>query len=316
MEKNKFLFVTSEERLFMRSNILKRLTDNGKTISDVIEEKKLYFRVSLVGNCNLNCEFCHNEGAPYNGKLNLSFGLNAIKTARSLGFKRVQFTGGEPLLHSQVLEFIHNSKQIVPDVGITTNGILLKKFIKHLSEAGITRIHISLQVESLTGKNGNDRWKVPHWLEPILEYSKKEAFILRLNLPVPHNKLKEAMMFLKEIAPFQCSIKLLSVLPSNKDQQFSYPLKEIAEIARAENMRRQKNGCQGIISVREYFPPSGIRCQSCPSYRSCQEMSRSLRLGSDGILRPCLATRRWDSPLHEKNMLESIEEAALFAIDF
>jgi molybdenum cofactor biosynthesis enzyme MoaA len=307
---------TSEEILFMKSKILKKLTYNGKTISDAIEEKKLYFRVSLVGTCNLNCEFCHNEGAPYIGKLDLSFGLNAIKNARLLGFKRIQFTGGEPLLHSQVIEFVHDSKQIFSDVGITTNGILLKKFIYHLSEAGITRIHVSLQIESLIDSNVKDRWKVPNWLEPILEYSKTEAFTLRLNLPVPHNKLKEATMFLKEIAPFQCSIKLFSVLPSNKRMDFSYPLNELAEVARSENMRRNKNGCKGKISVREYFLPKGFRCQSCASYSSCRELSRSLRLGADGILRPCLATRKWDSPLNEKNMLESIEDAALFALDF
>jgi len=307
---------TSEERLFMRSMIQKKLTENGKTISDGIEKKKLYFRVSLVGTCNLNCEFCHNEGAPCSGKLDLSFGLNAIKKARSLGFKRVQFTGGEPLLHSQVLEFVQNSRQIVTDVGITTNGILLEKFINHLAEAGITRIHVSLQLESLTDNNVNGRWKVPNWLEPILEYSKTEAFILRLNLPVPPNKLRDAKIFLQEIAPFQCSIKLFSVLPSNKEADCYYPLNELSEIAWTENMRRNTNGDKGRITVREYFPPKGIRCQSCSSYSGCRELSRSLRLGADGILRPCLATREWDSQLHEKNMLESIEEATLFALDF
>jgi len=298
------------------SKLLNDLVDKGKTLQNAIEEKELYFRISLIGTCNLNCEFCHNEGAPFKGKLEPGFTLKVIKTAASLGFKRIQFTGGEPLLHPQLCDFIRMAKPFFPEVGLTTNGIFLEKYLHQIIEAGISRIHISLQSESLTCGGTLDHWEVPPWLDPILDYLKKKSIYLRLNIPVPHSQLDQTRMFLQKIAPMKCSIKLFSVLPLSYSRDFSYPLDDLVEIARAENLRRQKNGDSGSILVREYREPSGFRCQTCPGKPICQEQSRSLRLGPDRILRPCLATREWDIKSNRKNITKSLTEATLLALDY
>ncbi|MBU4264270.1 MAG: radical SAM protein [Proteobacteria bacterium] len=306
----------NDRRAETRHNILARLDDSGKTLHDAIRDKGLYFRVSLTSTCNLACPFCHNEGAPRGGCLaEVDFLCKAIDTALSLGFDRIQFTGGEPLLHPHISKILRRATQQFPDVGITTNGVLLERYLPQMIDAEITRIHISLQQQSLSS-TGTGPWKVPSWLGPILNQAEKGAFILRLNLPVQHDRLNETRQFLKDMEAFDCNIRLFSVLPTDHNPAFEYPLDRVLEIARTENKQRHRKRCLGRVTVRKYFEPSGIRCGVCPQRHVCQEQSRSLRLGADKMLRPCLATREWDIPLQYRSMAEAMEEATVFAIDF
>lgn len=296
------------------SLIQKQLTSKGQTLAGAIRERSLYFRVSLLGGCNLKCTFCHNEGAPTTGTIDRTICNAAIKEAFNLGFRRVQFTGGEPLLHPKVADFISDARGIFDNVGITTNGTRLNQKIDDLIEAGITRIHISLQSETLR-EAGKDRlWGTPVWLEKILELSSRGYFSLRLNLPVPSDEILSAQTFLSEIAPFGNDIEVFSILPSYSSD--AYPLEQLHSIVRAENSRRQKQSLRGIVSIRGYRPPIGLRCGNCASFSLCREQSHSLRLGADHFLRPCLATRQWDIKVTLEDLHNQMREATLLALDY
>ena len=140
---------SSSFRQEMLNAIRQRLQDQGVTLADVISLRKLYFRVSVISTCNLSCLFCHNEGAPTGGRINLDFARKAIEAAREIGFNRVQFTGGEPLLRKDIGDFVGMARSLINDVGVTTNGLLLPERIDSLINNSITRIHISLQTETL-----------------------------------------------------------------------------------------------------------------------------------------------------------------------
>lgn len=298
------------------SELRKQLSENRQSIKQAIRERELYFRVSLVGACNLACPFCHNEGAPTKGIMDLTFAENAVKAAAEVGFERVLFTGGEPLLHAQIARFVENARLLVRDVGITTNGTFLEKHIEDLILAGLTRLHISLQVESLVEAGSAGVWGIPKWLSSMLEYAADEKFLLRLNMPIPGNMLDEASNFLEKIACYGCDLKVFSILPEGESKNISYPLNRLIKIIDRENSRRHHLGLKGQIFLRDYRPPKGVRCNTCADFIRCKEQSHSLRLGADHILRPCLATRAWDSILTEVNMRKQIEDAALLALDF
>lgn len=298
------------------TNLRNRLDQSGKTLAQAITESDLYFRVSLVGACNLSCPFCHNEGASLNGRMDLTFGIQAIKAATGVGFRRVQFTGGEPLLHPQVSYFVEQAKKFVADVGITTNGTFLQKNIQRLLEAEITRVHVSLQVESLVEAGQNGDWGIPAWLSPMLDLAATKRIFLRLNMPVPGDKLAQAKSFLESISQFGCDLKVFSILPEGKSLSSQYPLEDLMKIVDQENERRRRAGVEGEVFLRSYRPPQGVRCPTCPDFGRCKEQSHSLRLGADHVLRPCLATREWDSLLTLGNMTKQIEEASLLALDF
>lgn len=298
------------------SMIRSELAWRRQSLRDAIAARDLYFRVSLVGNCNLNCPFCHNEGAPTSGRADLEFVEKAMAAAKEVGFTRVQFTGGEPLLHREVGVFVSRASSIFSDVGVTTNGTLLPLKLQRLIGSGISRIHISLQAEPLRNAGDNGEWGVPTWLASTLQQGEDAGVTIRLNLPVPAQAMDEAFSFIRRMRRFGCDLKVFSVLPEGQLRGESYPIDRLKGLVRDENNRRELLRVAGTIVLREYREPRGIRCGRCRDFRFCKEQSHSLRLGADGILRPCLATRSWDLPLREGEMRTQIEAGALLALDY
>ncbi|XLP20116.1 GTP 3',8-cyclase MoaA [Bacillus toyonensis] len=89
----------------------------------------------------------------------------------SLGVRKLRITGGEPLLRRGLPELIERLNKIdgVEDIGLTTNGSLLKKFAPDLYKAGLSRVTVSLdslEEERFFYLNGN-RSKVQRVLEGI-----------------------------------------------------------------------------------------------------------------------------------------------------
>jgi molybdenum cofactor biosynthesis enzyme MoaA len=273
--------------------------------------------VSVIGGCNLSCPFCHNEGAPTHGFLKLEVAETAIAAAAAAGFTRVQFTGGEPLLRLDIGDFVRAAKRHVDDVGVTTNGTYLMRALDPLVDAGISRIHVSLQTESLIEAGTPEAWGIPTWLAPTIERSNAGAFALRLNLPVPAEFLATTERFLDLLGEHRCDVKVFSVLPEGTTRDRPYPMDQLqAMVDRVNQQRRAARISSGEVFLRGYRPPSGIRCPSCADRDRCKEQSHSLRLGSDLMLRPCLATRAWDTPLDLPSVHSSVLESAKLALDY
>lgn len=307
---------SAEERSEILRKIADRLTASGTNLPAAIAQRNLYFRLSLVGACNLSCPFCHNEGAPTRGRISRYLALRAAKAAADVGFKRIQLTGGEPLLHPEVGSIAADVHRVMPDVGITTNGTLLEKKADEILSAGISRLHVSLQVEPLrdAGKNGD--WGAPAWLDSLLKRASAGSFILQLNMPVPHDEISQAEAFLRLDTLASVELKVFAVLPEGVTRAVIYPVAELGRIVDVANSYREGLGHSGRVTLRGFDAPTGVRCPQCPDRASCKEQSRSLRMGADGVLRPCLATRKWDSETSGFDMNEKMAEAALLSIDY
>ena len=101
-------------------------------------------RVSLTPACNLRCIYCHAEGEVAPGFSMTAAEIAAVmKVAEEFEFRSVKFTGGEPLLRSDVLDIVRS----VPagmESSMTTNGTLLADLAPGLKDAGLSRVNISL----------------------------------------------------------------------------------------------------------------------------------------------------------------------------
>ena len=292
-----------------------RLSSRQQSIATAIKERHLYFRISILGACNLACPFCHNEGGPHRGKLDIALVTRAIYAARELGFRRIQFTGGEPLMHPKIDEFIGAARRIIEDVGVTTNGTFLPKKLDGIVSAGLSRIHISLQAEALCPA-GHASWVVPNWLGRVLDLSRGGTIKVRLNIPVQPAHLKLVKAFLCELSPFGCDVNLFSILPQTTSDSEVPSTHSLEQLAAEENVRRSVEGAKGKILVRGYRHPNGLRCATCDARSHCKEQSHSLRLGVDRVLHPCLATRKWDIKVTETGLCDEMERATLLALDY
>jgi cyclic pyranopterin phosphate synthase len=69
-----------------------------------------------------------------------------VKEAVALGIDKVRLTGGEPLVRKGIVDLVKMISDIkgVKDLGMTTNGQLLKVYAAELAKAGLNRVNVSL----------------------------------------------------------------------------------------------------------------------------------------------------------------------------
>lgn len=108
-----------------------------------------YMRISITDRCNLRCRYCMPEGIDYVDMSEiLSFEeiVTCVTAAASLGIRHIKITGGEPLVRRGCVDLIKMIKQIkgIEKVSITTNGVLLSRYINELKDAGLDGINVSL----------------------------------------------------------------------------------------------------------------------------------------------------------------------------
>jgi GTP 3',8-cyclase len=124
---------------------------------DSFKRKIDYLRLSVTDRCNLRCKYCMpGKGirlAEREELLTYEEILKAAKILGELGIRKLRLTGGEPLLREDILELISglSSLKDIEDISITTNGILLKKYLGRLHKSNISSINISL--DSLNREN-------------------------------------------------------------------------------------------------------------------------------------------------------------------
>jgi cyclic pyranopterin phosphate synthase len=119
-------------------------------LTDSFNRKIDYLRLSVTDRCNLRCTYCMPSGGIklIDRKEIMSFEeiLEAAGILTEMGIKKIRITGGEPLVRKGIIELIKQLKKIekITDISITTNGILLNKYLDELCKIPIQGINISL----------------------------------------------------------------------------------------------------------------------------------------------------------------------------
>ena len=83
----------------------------------------------------------------------------------NLGVSKIRFTGGEPLIRKDLLDLIQftSQKTDISSIHLTTNGVLLSKYIKQLVKLGLDGVNISLDTldkekfQKITRREGLDK---------------------------------------------------------------------------------------------------------------------------------------------------------------
>lgn len=102
-------------------------------------------RISLTDNCNFKCKYCSNEGQKYNTNsfINVDFLISFFDkiVSENIYVKKINLTGGEPLLHKNLLQIASIASKVCENVTINTNGSLLtKQLVDDLIDSGVNCI--------------------------------------------------------------------------------------------------------------------------------------------------------------------------------
>ncbi len=101
---------------------------------------------NYTNRCNLNCLHCHqNSGQADEGELTTKEVFKVIEKLGKAGISILTFSGGEPLLRSDIFEAIERADDAGMLCTIASNGTLMTKQVIHkLKRAGIKRVEIGL----------------------------------------------------------------------------------------------------------------------------------------------------------------------------
>lgn len=119
-----------------------------KRIVDNFGRPHTYLRISLTDRCNLRCFYCMpEEGIELIEKPNIMSLEEIIDLAgvfRGLGVDTVRLTGGEPLVRKNFGFLVEELAKLGVILKITTNGILLDKYLDLFHKIGLRKINLSL----------------------------------------------------------------------------------------------------------------------------------------------------------------------------
>ena len=260
-------------------------------------------RVSLTNRCNMRCRYCRPAGQGNfeirNNELSASEWIRRIGyIARATTVEKLRFTGGEPLLYSQIVDVVAGcSRMGIPGLAMTTNAIRLAELAQPLKEAGLQRVNISLDslrrdvFKEITGRELDD-------VLTGIEAAKRHGLALKLNTVVQRGYNDDELTDLLEFAAgMQVHIRFLELMPIGpaaadfddcyvSGEEIREKLKGIADLEplwykQGETSRDHKATLRdGRTTVCGFILPT-----STPFCKGC----RRLRLDPAGRLYGCLA---------------------------
>ena len=145
------------------------LPHRSKILTDSFGRMHDYLRISLTERCNLRCFYCMpEEGIVLRDKAEFMSSEEVIHLAKvmvDLGVNKIRLTGGEPLIKKDIVNVITQLGQLPVELSLTSNGLLVDRYISEMKQAGIKSINISLDTlnkerfERITRRDSFDKVK-------------------------------------------------------------------------------------------------------------------------------------------------------------
>ena len=107
-----------------------------------------YLRISLVERCNLRCFYCMPaEGVQLTPKSHIMTYEEIYEIAKTFvnnGVTKIRLTGGEPLIRKDISFVLEKLASLPVELSMTTNAVIIHKFIDTLKLYGVNNINLSL----------------------------------------------------------------------------------------------------------------------------------------------------------------------------
>jgi len=266
-----------------------------------------YLRISLTDRCNLRCVYCMpKHGLQWQSlaeQLSAEEIVRVVETAALSGVKRVRLTGGEPLVHPQVIEIVRRIASVpnIEEVSLTTNAMLLERLAQPLADAGLKRVNISLDsLDADTFKRITRGGDINRVWKGIAAAEQAHLSPIKLNTVIVRGLNADELPALARLTmEHPWHVRFIEVMPIGNAQDWGegFPAQSERYVS-VQEMRAQLamynmqpettpigNGpartyrIPGALGTIGFISPLGEHfCQNC----------NRLRLTSDGRLRSCL----------------------------
>lgn len=124
----------------------------------------------LTTRCNQRCIFCCEP--PGDPDMKSENAIRWLKETANTGIPWVDFSGGEPLLHKEIVKIVKSSKEFGLKNSLSTNGILLHKYYQELTgyiDQWNLSLHGSPEIHNRLVNNKNSYQRILTSCEQIAE---------------------------------------------------------------------------------------------------------------------------------------------------
>ncbi|MCU1440234.1 MAG: moaA [Rhodoglobus sp.] len=259
-------------------------------------------RVSVTEKCSLRCTYCMPaEGLPALARDDL---LTAVEIARlvgvavrDLGVTDIRFTGGEPLMRSDLAEIVELSAAVAAgaSISMTTNGIGLDKRIGELVAAGLTRINISLDtVDRDHFARLTRRDRLPAVFAGIEAAKRAGITPLKINAVLMRDTLAGAADLLEWSLDNGCRLRFIEQMPLDADASWArdnmVDASELLEVLGERFTLTQPHRDDPSAPAEEWLVdggPATVGIIASVTRSFCEACDRT-RITAEGTVRSCL----------------------------
>ncbi|GAA5881376.1 hypothetical protein JCM3774_002538 [Rhodotorula dairenensis] len=263
-----------------------------------------YLRISLTEKCNLRCTYCMPEHGvpllPNDARLSVDEIDRVARVFVQHGVRKIRLTGGEPTVRPDLVDIVRRLARNpqLESLGITSNGIALKRKLGPLVDAGLTHLNLSLDTldpfkyELMTRRRGFDR--VLEALDLAQSLKPKGLRQTKLNVVVIRGvNDHEVPDFVNLTRDSDITVRFIEYMPFEDNRWSTQKLVPSASLlAHLETLHPK------LVKLRDAESDT-TRAYAVPGYKGsfgfissmtdhfCGSCSR-LRIGADGGVKVCL----------------------------
>lgn len=269
-------------------------------IIDSFNRSHKYLRISLTERCNLRCFYCMPpEGIALRARSEF-MQAEEIDTIVgefvTMGVNKVRLTGGEPLIRKDIDIILRNLAKHPVDLAITTNGVIVDRFIDLFKEVGLKNINLSLdtldkgKMERITFRDHYDR------ILSNLDLLINKGFNVKINcVLIKGTNDDEIIDFINLTKDKNIEVRFIEFMPfdgNSWDKEKCISLEEVKSVtnkhygvSNVSTLELEANHITKKFKITGYAGTFGVI--SSVSNPFCDSCNR-IRLTADGKIRNCL----------------------------
>lgn len=222
--------------------------------------------------------------------------LSIARTFVSMGVKKIRLTGGEPLVKKGFDHVIRELGKLPVEVAITTNAILIDKYLDDLIEAGVKNVNVSL--DSLKEERFNTISRRNYFLKirENIDLLIRNKFNVKINVVLIRGVNDDEIIdFIEWTRHEQIQVRFIEFMPfdgNNWNIEKKISLKEVMDVVsnyynenEVVKIEDSKNDTCKNYKIKDAKGSFGIISSVTNPF--CSTCNR-IRLTADGKIKNCL----------------------------
>ncbi len=276
------------------------MKDEKNILQDSHGRDHAYLRISLIERCNLRCSYCMpEEGVELSPKSHLMTYEEIYEIANTFvkhGVTKIRLTGGEPLIRKDIPIILEKLASLPVELSITSNAVIIDKFIDVLKANGVNKINVSLDsLDSEKFKHITRRDQFKKVYNNILLLV-KEGFTVKINAVLMKDfNDNEIIAFINFTKDLPVSVRFIEFMPFDGNKWDMSKMVSYAEVMdyvneaftkdEVERMQDAPNDTSKNYKIKGYKGSFAIISSVTNPF--CDSCNR-LRLTANGQLKNCL----------------------------